>query len=169
MPTLKLTKNAIAALTPVPGKQTLYWDTELKGLGVLVSGKTTAKTFVVQHKLADGRTRRVTIGPVGVIDLEGKDGARARARKVLADFYAGVDPKAEARRARKAATLREVLDQYLEARRDLRESTRYGYRATAEKYLVPFLDRRLREITLEEVEALHREIARGVTRRQPEW
>ena len=40
MPNLKLTKTAITRLkAPDPsGKQTLHWDTELKGFGVLCSG-----------------------------------------------------------------------------------------------------------------------------------
>ncbi len=77
MASLKLTKRAIEKL-PAPhpsGKQQLIWDTELKGFGVLVSGTTTAKTYVVQHKLKDGRTRRVTVGPVNALDLDGEDGA----------------------------------------------------------------------------------------------
>src|SRR5580704_5738571 len=63
MPTIKLTKRAISAL-PAPdpsGKQVLVWDADLKGFGVLVSGKTKAKTFVVQRKLAGGLTRRMTV------------------------------------------------------------------------------------------------------------
>jgi len=105
MANLKLTKRAIEKL-PAPhptGKQQLVWDTELKGFGVLVSGATTEKTYVVQHKLKDGRTRRVTVGPVNAIDLDGEDGARARARKVIGEIYAGADPKATAaRRARRS-------------------------------------------------------------------
>ena len=56
MPKLKLTKRAIERL-PAPhpsGRQVLYWDTELRGFGVLVSGTTNAKTYVVQRKLPNG-------------------------------------------------------------------------------------------------------------------
>jgi hypothetical protein len=40
MATIKLTKRSVEALkVPDPsGKQQLYWDAELKGFGVLVSG-----------------------------------------------------------------------------------------------------------------------------------
>jgi Arm DNA-binding domain len=82
------------------GKQTLFWDTELKGFGVLVSGTTTGKTYVVQHTLKGGNTRRLTIGPCNAIELEGADGARARAKALIALFCSGIDPKAEERKER---------------------------------------------------------------------
>src|ERR1700733_5966977 len=104
MARLKLTARAIAGLSaPDPsGRQTLHWDSELKGFGVLCSGTTASKTFIVQRDLPGGRTRRVTIAPVNVIDL---DKARLAAQGVLADFYKGVDPKAG---RRGEATLRTV-------------------------------------------------------------
>jgi hypothetical protein len=40
------------------------------GLGVLISGTTAAKSWVVQGKLKSGQTRRVTIGPVAVFTIE---------------------------------------------------------------------------------------------------
>jgi hypothetical protein len=98
---MRLTRAAIDKLRPDPaGRQKLYWDDELAGFGVLVSGKTKAKTFVVQKKLPDGRTRRVTIGPTNVFPRT--EDARDRAVKVLAQFADGIDPKA-ARRAEAAA------------------------------------------------------------------
>jgi hypothetical protein len=125
------------------GKQTLYWDTELKGFGVLCSGKTNTKTFVVQRDLPGGKTRRVTIAPTNVLDI---DKAREQAELVLAEFYQGKDPKAH-RRGAANATLRQVLDDYLLARKDLRETSRGDYRAAVERHLAQWLDRPLREIT----------------------
>jgi hypothetical protein len=51
MPKLKLTAKTVAALpAPSPnGKQTLYWDSEVRGFGVLCSGTTNGKSFVVQR------------------------------------------------------------------------------------------------------------------------
>ncbi len=56
---------------------------------MLVSGKTAAKTYVVQREV-DGRSRRVTVAPANVLSLED---ARERAKGVLADMYGGVDPR----------------------------------------------------------------------------
>ena len=61
MPRQKLTQKVVDRL-PAPdpsGRQVLHWDTELKGLGVLCSGTTTARSFIVQRDLVGGRTRRL--------------------------------------------------------------------------------------------------------------
>jgi integrase len=161
MPKIKLTKKAIGKLrAPDPsGKQTLHWDTELRGFGVLCSGTTNSRTYVVQRDLPDGRTRRLTIAPVNVLDL---DEARRRAEAALADLYRGADPKA-ARRG--GTTLRSALDEYLAARKDLRAKSADDYRASVEKNLARWLDCPLREITSEMVEERHRVIASEVQER----
>jgi len=167
MPTLKLTKRAIEKLpSPDPsGKQTLYWDEDLKGFGVLVSGTTAAKAYVVQHKLPSGQTRRVTVGPVNVLDLDGDDGAKARAKRVIGEFYGGKDPKAARREAaRRTKTLRAALDDYLAARKDLAETSRVGYRGSIERFLPAWLDLPLRDITGDMVEDRHRAIKRETDR-----
>lgn len=157
MPRLKLTARTVARLmAPDPsGRQQLHWDTELRGFGVLCSGTTGAKTYVVQREV-NGRTRRVTVAAVNVLDL---DKARERAQIVLADFFRGIDPKA-ARRS--AMTLRDALGYYLQGRKALREKTRRDYQGV-EKYLGSWLDRRLQDITSEEVEKRHREIAKAIS------
>src|SRR5215208_5790917 len=157
MPRLKLTQRTIEKL-PVPdptGRQVLHWDTELRGFGVLCSGKTNAKTYVVQRDLHDGRTRRVTIAATNVVAL---DEARRRAQASLAELYRGVDPRVS---ARGNTTLRHVLNDYL-ASRPLRETTKEEYRRGVERHLKAWLDRPLREITPEMVEARHRAIAAEV-------
>ena len=165
---MKLTKREVERL-PAPdpsGKQRLYWDGELKGFGVLCSGATTAKSYIVQHRLKNGRTRRVTIAPCGAIDLDGDNGARERAKQVIADFYRGIDPKAAARRAKGAATLQGALDAYLAARKDLRPASVRGYKLAIGRYLEDWLDKPLREIDSAMVEARHREIQREVVARR---
>jgi integrase len=162
MAVTKLSKRTIERL-PAPdpsGKQVVVWDTELKGFGVLVSGKTAAKTYIVQRKLPGGLTRRVTIGACNALDLDGPNGARARAKKVLGQFYADIDPKAARREAaRHGKTLSAALDEYLSGNTKLAERSRKGYRATVEGYLKSWLDVPLRQITHEMVEKRHEAIA----------
>ena len=158
MPRVKLTKRAIADL-PAPhptGKQVLYWDEELTGLALLVSGKTHAKTFVVQRAI-HGKTRRITLGKVAEYQAAGKsiEDVRRDAATVLLDLRSGRDPKA---RGAAAVTLSEALDRYLEARPKLAASSRAGYRASIERHFPPWLDRPLREITPEMIEARYRAI-----------
>src|SRR5437899_3815924 len=154
MPKIKLTARAIDKLRPAPsGRATLYWDSTLRGFGVLVSGKTGGKTFVLQRDLPGGRTRRVTVAAVNVLKL---DKARERAEAVLADFYRGIDPKLG---RRGAVTLKQTLADYLDARKSLRDTTRGEYRRAIEKHLAAWRDRPLREITPEMIETRHRTIA----------
>lgn len=173
MPTAKLTKAMLAKLSaPHPsGKQMLVWDTELKGFGVLLSGKTRSRSYVVQHTLADGKTRRMTIGPVNTLDLDGPDGARSRAKALIAQFYAGIDPKAEQRKARAEAarqatsTLRAVLDNYLIANRKLSAESKVQYRRMIEHHLSGWLDLPLREISPQMVQERHAAIAAEIAAR----
>ena len=81
MPRMKLTERAVARLrAPDPsGKQVLWWDAELRGFGVLASGTTTAKSYVAQRELPNGRTRRVTVAATTELPLAE---ARRRAAEV---------------------------------------------------------------------------------------
>jgi len=166
MPTIDLTKRVIERL-PAPdpsGKQVLYWDRSLRGFGLLVSGTTTTKTFIIQRKIrGSGNTRRVTIERADIISLEK---ARERAIALLAELGAGLDPKAERRKAaRRVVTLTATLDSYLAARKDLAGKTRKEYRAGVERHLEDWMDLPLRQITPEMVEAKHEQIAAGVAAR----
>jgi hypothetical protein len=118
---IKLTQREVDGL-PAPdpsGKQKLWLDTELTGFGVLCSGVTTAKSYVVQRELPGRKTRRLTIGPTNVLRLadrrdaggETVEGARRLATRKLALLYAGFDPKAA--RAVGAGSLRDALGRYL--------------------------------------------------------
>jgi Arm DNA-binding domain len=126
LPTIRLNEKSIAKLrAPDPSRrQQLYWDKELRGFGVLVSGVSNAKSYVVQHLLPGGRTRRVTIARTNVLKL---DQATTRAKELLAAFYRGIDPKAG---RRGEATLRSALTEHLEARSDLRPRSADAYRET---------------------------------------
>ena len=157
MPRIKLTEKAIDKLkAPAPGgRQVLYWDTDLRGFGVLCSGKTTAKTYVVQRDV-NGLTRRVTVAATNVLKL---DEARERAKLVLGELYLGRDPK---RGRRTGATLQQVLDDYLAARRELRPRSNEEYRRSVQRHLAGWLNRPLGDITPDMVEERHRAVAEQV-------
>ena len=164
MPTIELTETRIEHLkAPDPSRrQVLHWDTRTRGLGVLCSGTTTSKTFVIQHKLTDGRTRRITIGPIAI----GLKKARADAATLIAGILNGTDPKAERRAAAKRSrTLREALDAYVTDNKEIGERSRKGYRAAIENYLSAWLDTPIRDITAEAVVKRHAAIASEVARR----
>jgi integrase len=160
MPRLKLTERTIEKLkAPDPsGRQVLYFDADLKGFGVLCSGVSNARTFIAQRDLPDGRTRRVTLGSVAEISLVT---ARARAADTLDDLRRGLDPK---KKKRSEVTLREALDVYLQARKDLRPASIRVYRIAVERYLAAWADLPLRSINSDMVEDRHRSIAAEVGR-----
>ena len=85
MPRVKLSARSVAQLiAPDPSKrQVIHWDADLRGFGVLCSGTTQSKVYVVQRDI-NRRTRRVTIAPTNVISIME---ARKRAEGVLADLY----------------------------------------------------------------------------------
>jgi integrase len=154
MPRIALTERRVRALkAPDPsGKQVLHWDTKLRGFGVLCSGVTNAKTYVVQRELPGRKTRRVTIAPVNLIPL-GK--AREEATAKLLGMASGIDPKAK---APQSVTLRQALAAYLERRKNLRPMTRRNYQNVFDYHLAGWADLPLREITPQMVGERHRAI-----------
>ena len=152
MPRTKLTQHAIAKLQAptATGRQIPYWDTDLTGFGVLCSGKTSAKSFIVQRDLPGGKSRRVTIANVN--ELKFAD-AKDRARKLLLDMRGGKDPKAKPR----TGTLQETLDLYLGSER-LSPRSKHHYNSLVRIQLAPLKDRLLGSITPNEVDQLHRSI-----------
>jgi integrase len=156
LPTLKLTATKVEKL-PAPdpsGKQTIHWDSELRGFAVLCSGVSNSKTYVAQRDLPSGKARRVTVGAVNEISL---DKARERAADILDSLRRGDDPKAKSA----VGTLRQVLAQYLAARQ-LRALTVRTYNRAVENSLEPWLDLPLASITADMVEKRHRTIAQEI-------
>jgi integrase len=170
----KLTKTVVGKLkAPDPsGKQRLVWDADLKGFGVLLSGKTTAKTYIAQRRMPNGVVRRVTVGGVGEFTdddpesdpprLSGVEKARRKAGQIINELREGRDHKAEIRKAAaQDKTLRAWLDEYLKRKKNLRERTITLYRDSVERHLETWLDNPLREIAPDMVEERHAGIGRA--------
>ena len=159
MPRLKLTERSVSNLkAPTQNRrQLLYWDTSLKGFGVLCSGTSDVKTYVVKGVI-HGRSVRRKIGRTNVLQLSE---ARLLAKEKLRDFSSGVDPRAK---EAGGIILRDAMEAYLKVH-DLRPRTKESYRASVERHLSPWLDLPLRSITRDMVESRHRAIAEEVEHR----
>jgi integrase len=154
------------------GKQQLIWDKRNPRFGILLSGRTPTKTYVVQgtlthlvHDKPKYIERRVTIGRTQGYTLEK---ARQAAQAIFQQFDANLDPKVEARRrllpqpASKAdMTLQQVLDEYTKDSR-LADNSVLHYTYMCETYLAAWLDRPLRSITRDDVLDRHKAIPKEV-------
>lgn len=141
MPKLKLIKTVVEALPLTEKGQVVYYDTQLSGFGVYV-GKT-SKTYFAQRQIGR-KTCRVTIGAHGVFTTEQ---ARTDARDLLMRMAKGEDPNEEKRSRRfKELTLRQTVELYLEARRNLRPFTQETYRRIILTHLKDWADHSIAEI-----------------------
>jgi hypothetical protein len=61
----KISKRVVdAAGRPTNADRTFVWDSEVKGFGLMVTARG-AKSYVVQYRTPEGRSRRITIGRRG--------------------------------------------------------------------------------------------------------
>jgi integrase len=137
------------------GRQEIVWDTELKGFGLLLSGKTNARSFIAQRDLPNGRARRVTIGSVAEMSLEE---ARAEAADAIHALRQGKDPKA---RGAAAITVAAAIELYVERKgTKLRPRTAELYNDCARRYFAKWATLPLRDITPRMVEEEHARIGK---------
>ncbi|MBO6527539.1 site-specific integrase [Erythrobacter sp.] len=168
----RLTKRTVEALKSKRGRDTFLWDSELRGFGVRVKPSGT-KTFIIQYRNQEARTRRCVIGQYGVLTVEQ---ARDLAQKKLAAVIDGADPSAERHSARTGLTIAGVCDWYLaeaEAgrligrnRRPIKASSIAGDRSRIELHIKPLIGNRVvSQLKLADIERLQGDIAAGRTAR----
>jgi len=173
----RLTKRVVDALkVPNPAKvgvkvrESFAWDRELRGFGVQVmpSG---LKSFVVQYRTPEGRTRRLVIGRYGLMTVEE---ARVIAHEKLVAVSKGVDPAVPVEPDGSTTTVGEICDWYLleanagrilgRRRRPIKASTLAMDKSRIETHIRPLLgDRRVSSLKLGDIEAMQADIAAGKT------
>ncbi len=166
----KLTIRAVDALEAPEKGQSFLWDGELRGFGVRIipSG---LKTFILQYRNAEGRSRRIVLGRHGVLTLEK---ARDQAKIKLGQVADGADPAEESAASRDAMTVTEVCDWYLREaeagrilgrrHRPIKASTLAMDRSRIETHIKPLIGRRhVRALKLADIEGMQADIAAGKT------
>lgn len=164
----KLTKRAVDAVKPCTDRDVFAWDGELHGFGLRVK-PSGVKTYIVQYRNFEGRTRRLVLGQHGVLT---PNQARDLGRQKLAAVARGEDPAADRRAAREGITVAEVCDWYLEQaragrilgrkRRPIKQSTLDSDQSRIETHIKPLLGPRVvRGLTLRDVEGMQADIVEG--------
>ena len=165
----KLTKRAVDALKAPKQGQAFLWDTELRGFGarIIPSG---LKTFILQYRNADDRSRRIALGRFGAITVEQ---ARDLAKIKLGLLAHGKDPAAEVE-ADKAITVAALCDWYLQEaeagriigrrNRPIKASTLAMDKSRIETHIKPLLGKRLvRSLKVIDIEGMQADIVAGKT------
>jgi integrase len=152
----KITKRFVDSITPDVEKTLKYWDSELKGFGVIVlpSGRC---TYCVEYRNLDRVKKRLKIGVHGHITTEE---ARELAKRRLGQVAHGEDPAADKKYTNTLVSMEDLAQNYLE---------RHGYKKrpkslyedekllrniilpTLGKLKVPFVTRR-------DIESLHKSL-----------
>lgn len=158
----KITKRIVDSATPDLTRRFYVWDTEIKGFGLLVlpSG---VKSYIYRYRTQEGRERRATIGKHGAYT---PNEARAKADEMRRAVNEGRDPLDEKEALRKAATVNDLLDAYLESEAFASKSdtTRPIDRGRMDRHLRPLLGRAfVDKLRPGDIEKAFRAIANGKT------
>lgn len=169
MPQIKLTESALTRLQPPTDRaQEYYWDVVVTGFGVVVGA--TRKTFVARANV-NGKKRRVVVGVAGAVRDDGHTWnvtrARQRAKELLGQMAAGVDPNAAKRPHAGGPTWRDALAIHTSNMRKKKRSPRSIATIETEvpRLLGAWFDRPIVELGGTELEALCQDIIASTTPR----
>lgn len=166
----KMTKKAVEALEAPATGQIFLWDGELKGFGVRVT-KSGVKTFILQYRNAEGKSRRLNIGRFGVMTVEK---ARDEAKIKLGAVAAGEDPAEIDDDSHKRVTVSDLCDWYLteaeagrilgRRNRPIKKSTLAMDKSRIETHIKPLLGKRLAHtLKVADIEGMQSDIVAGKT------
>jgi integrase len=161
----KITKRVVDLLRPdAAGHDLFKWDAgdgALKGFGVRVK-RSGVKSYFVQYRNSEGRTRRLVLGRVGELT---PDQARGLAGDRLKQVRLGGDPSAERHAARASITVAELCDLYLaDAKARIKASTLVMDRSRIECHVKPLIGRgAAAALTRRDIERFQAEVAAGKT------
>jgi integrase len=154
----KLTKRFVESEKPPALGYALAWDDDIPGFGLRIhsSGQ---RSYLVQYRNAQGRSRRMTLGRHGKITA---DAARKNALRIFAAVRDGKDPLAERRAYIDAPVVSDLLDRYVaeHIERRNRATTQGEFKRIVERHIRPHLGmHKVAAVTRQDVAKLHRSLA----------
>lgn len=143
------------------GPEQVVWDNETKGFGCRRQ-KGTDKVFILKYRFGKGRTARQYIYTIGKLGSPWTpETARDEAKRILGRVANGENPAAERQHKKKANSVDEAFDQFIEdsaGKRALR--TIAEYRRLYDKYAKTQLKRyRVEDVTHADIQKLHSGLA----------
>ena len=157
MPTIRFDARTVASLKPTPGKRVEYFDADVKGLALRVT-ENGAKTWTVLYRHRR-RLRRLTLGSAKTVPLAK---ARERARDELYAASKGADPATEKQKDRRAQTIGDLADLYIEKwAKPRKRSWKMDDNLLRNKILPKWRHRAIADITRQDVRALAEAVADG--------
>jgi integrase len=154
----RLTKREVDKLRPGVDEAHV-WDSELKGFGVRMM-PTGVGTYILKYRNEHHRQRKLALARLTEIT---PDEARKLARQKLAEIAKGGDPSAERRAQRKAVTISELCELYLEdAKPRVKSSTWIMDRSRIESHVKPLIGRQVvAGLSREDIERFQADVAAG--------
>jgi integrase len=131
----KITKRVVDAYQPT-GRLDFIWDTEVKGFGVIIT-PAGSKSFILNYRNQDNRSRRKTIGKCGHLTVEQ---ARELAKELCYRIAKGEDPVHRDEMQRKQSTFKEVAEKFMEEHSAVRNrpATHQSNRQVLDGMLLPY-------------------------------
>jgi len=152
---IPFTPARLTALTPPPKGRDVFHDARCQGL-ILVVSDTGGKVFYLYRRI-HGQPRRVRLGRFPGLPVAD---ARRAVQEHVGAIAAGRDPSAARRAAKNAPTLAEAFAFYLETHAKIHNRTWRGDERRYARHLAAWGKRRIEEITIQDVAALHSRIGR---------
>jgi integrase len=152
----KLNEQTAKTALPASGRNTIKYDTELRGFGLRIT-KTGTRSFLLSYSI-NGRERRITIGRWPDWSVAA---AREEAKKLRRLIDQGIDPLAKRRDDRTAKTVNDLWLQYeSDYLPKLATRAQADVRSMWQKRLLPPLQSvKLRDLTSAQIDRLHRQIS----------
>lgn len=166
---VKLSKRSIDALKPHSTKDVWAYDTELQGFCFRLKPSGSGY-FLIRYKTKRGEDRKLKLAKLGAPP----DEVRNKAKIVVADIAQGHDPVEALKAERKALTVGELCEEYLEAARAGRVLTRFGRPKKAStvaidegrvsRHIVPLIGKfTAKDLTRPQLQKLYDDIVAGRT------